>query len=646
MLRLFSAFPSASLAACNPQSWTCTNGDCIDATSICDGTVDCADRSDETPALCSANSCPKFAFRCAYGACVAGQKECNGIADCADGSDEVTANCPAATDAIVFACDDRDRPNQFRCRSGDQCVSGESQCDGKRDCRDGSDETVELCVRQYCPRSTFRCAYGGCVSGRFRCDGKVDCADGSDELASLCQSTAGGNSNSVGDAPTRTPPTVASTAPQCVLQLPRNMRATYAAPPFQPLDDGTPVASLVSLVLRCADGWSMHDPKLGAIEETAHFCLPDGSWASAPPLCERRCSAATLAGASTQTDCDYQRISIACTTTPGGGMRPGTIARVRCRHGYRKPDGAVNDLVVCGADGLWNRTPMRCEQVCGVDGSPTGTAYIVGGEVTNNTLVPWHVGVYSDVDAPGSFSQICGGTILTNRLVISAAHCFWSKVDNRFQNVAHFRVAMGKYYRSWDAAEPLSVQRLPVQEIRGVQGYADHSDLYNADLVLLVLPEVIQFRSYVVPICVELNLQFNDRFVVGGLDSLVAGWGLTATGGASSDVLKVISLPTVSFDECRRKVPASFQRFVTTDKFCAGFLDRAESVCQGDSGGGLVTWREAADGQRTFFLRGLVSSGVNRALSCDSDKYTVFTNVHYYSDLIASLMSDLESRDR
>lgn len=174
--------PHTVSAACAAGSqWQCLDGGCIDITQQCDGPADCADRSDETAALCFGTSCPAWSFSCAYGACVSGDKRCNGKADCADGSDELPSMC-GNTSTRVDGGDTAGRcAGQLRCRSG-ECVHADGACDGKIDCADGSDETVEQCALQYCPPFAFRCAYGGCVHGGARCNGRVDCADGSDEL--------------------------------------------------------------------------------------------------------------------------------------------------------------------------------------------------------------------------------------------------------------------------------------------------------------------------------------------------------------------------------------------------------------------------------------------------------------------------------
>ncbi len=70
----------------------CLNGDCVNATLICDGTSDCPDDSDED------KCCGKDQFRCNDGQCIEGRKACDGKNDCNDNSDE-TLPCKIITGA-------------------------------------------------------------------------------------------------------------------------------------------------------------------------------------------------------------------------------------------------------------------------------------------------------------------------------------------------------------------------------------------------------------------------------------------------------------------------------------------------------------------------------------------------------------------
>ena len=74
------------------------------------------------------------------------------------------------------------------------------------------------------------------------------------------------------------------------------------------------------------------------------------------------------------------------------------------------------------------------------------------------TETPWHVVIYKDNE------HICGGTIISERVVISASHCF-SIATNNIQGIDYnrFKVAAGKVKRALDEVES------PAAQIRGIQ---------------------------------------------------------------------------------------------------------------------------------------------------------------------------------
>ncbi|XP_052863350.1 basement membrane-specific heparan sulfate proteoglycan core protein [Anopheles cruzii] len=116
--------------ACAVNEATCSNGDCILKTQICDGNRDCQDGSDETS--CSRyQKCEPNQFKCRNNKCILKTWLCDGELDCNDGSDE--ENC--ATLPPNSPC----RYDEYQCRSG-QCIPKSFQCDTHADCLDKSDE--------------------------------------------------------------------------------------------------------------------------------------------------------------------------------------------------------------------------------------------------------------------------------------------------------------------------------------------------------------------------------------------------------------------------------------------------------------------------------------------------------------------------
>ena len=50
----------------------------------------------------------------------------------------------------------------------------------------------------------------------------------------------------------------------------------------------------------------------------------------------------------------------------------------------------------------------------------------------------------------------------------------------------------------------------------------------------------------------------------------LAGWGKTEN-ETPSDILLYVDLPYIVYRQCINEVPQAFRRYITTDKFCAGF---------------------------------------------------------------------------
>lgn len=78
---------------------------------------------------------------------------------------------------------------QVQCKFDGSCIARNLTCDNKYDCRDGWDETLELCYRN-CKLGEFQCGNGACINSTLVCDNKVDCLDSADELRNVCQDEA------------------------------------------------------------------------------------------------------------------------------------------------------------------------------------------------------------------------------------------------------------------------------------------------------------------------------------------------------------------------------------------------------------------------------------------------------------------------
>ncbi|XP_037503039.1 low-density lipoprotein receptor-like [Rhipicephalus sanguineus] len=111
--------------------------------------------------------------------CIRVALRCDGKRDCKDGTDEDAVACLNKT-----SCPS----GQFTCRStlegSATCLPRTFLCDGFKHCVDGSDE--DCCESRICDPGEFRCDGGQCISQHSTCDDKRDCQDGSDENLMLC----------------------------------------------------------------------------------------------------------------------------------------------------------------------------------------------------------------------------------------------------------------------------------------------------------------------------------------------------------------------------------------------------------------------------------------------------------------------------
>lgn len=364
-----------------------------------------------------------------------------------------------------------------------------------------------------------------------------------------------------------------------------------------------------------------------------NWCLSDKWQIATVSDCKPKCAASRVSSISYVTQCSLEvnGISEDVTCRSGDMVDPGTEARIACQTGYRS--SVREQELVCQADGNWDKQAFPCSQICGQEGA-SGTPYIVGGVQTKNSKVPWHIGIYTLTDLNAEPTYICGGSIVSAKVIVSAIHCFWDPTTRQLNPVEQFRIVAGKYYSRFnDGREKNSFQVMHVSNIYYPEEYQHGHTFYDHDLAVVVLDKHIEFKSHIAPVCLEYNLGPEERFVEPGWMGRIAGWGLESEGGSVSDALKMIELPVVGRSECLEKVPLTFQPFLTGDKFCAGKQYEGIGLCTGDSGGGFVVPKKV-NGKQYFFLRGVVSVGQNNKGNCDSNQYTLFTNVNHYVEFI------------
>ncbi|KAF0289471.1 Trypsin-7 [Amphibalanus amphitrite] len=220
------------------------------------------------------------------------------------------------------------------------------------------------------------------------------------------------------------------------------------------------------------------------------------------------------------------------------------------------------------------------DQCCGV---ANRASRIVGGVQTEVNEYPWQAGLVST----GGSRTWCGGTVINNRYVLTAAHC-----TADLQSASEIQVLLREHRIGTSDGEI----RYSVAQI------IDHPSYTNAsgsgyDFSLLKLSSTIDFSSLdnkVAPACLPTGGEFAN------VSAIVSGWGTTSSGGSQATVLREVTVQTMTNDQCRR----AYGSTINSSMLCAGDDDGGKDSCQGDSGGPLVT-----DVSGRYTLIGVVSWG-------------------------------------
>lgn len=217
---------------------------------------------------------------------------------------------------------------------------------------------------------------------------------------------------------------------------------------------------------------------------------------------------------------------------------------------------------------------------------------IVGGNDTDIKLHPWQISLQIKK------KHLCGGSLITKQWVVTAAHC----IDDP-NEWPDFTVVAGT--TKWD----VSGQRLGIKSVI-VHEQWDNVSLSN-DIALLELVSNTTIEN-----AEPVQLPPTENFTLPiGANISATGWGLTTEGGNLSEILQVVTLEYLPFEDCARAYS-----ILTPMMLCAGGSPvGGKGTCQSDSGGPAIYEND--------ILVGITSFGSGCALPNYPD---VYTNVAKY----------------
>lgn len=261
---------------------------------------------------------------------------------------------------------------------------------------------------------------------------------------------------------------------------------------------------------------------------------------------------------------------------------------------------------------------MGCDAKDDVAVITDSPARIVGGHESQPSSRPYQVSLYQSYG--GSWSHICGGTLIDANWVLTAAHCTHRTSANAFR----VRVGVHTLSNSYEGETIEVAQKIEHPEY--------NSETSNNDICLLKLASPADVSQY--PPALLPTTQIMDQAASAGDYVVVSGWGATREGGSGSNDLLETSVPIVSNSECQS---AYRESTITDNMLCAGFRSGGKDSCQGDSGGPLV-----AEVGGTFYNVGVVSWGIGCARP---NRYGVYAQTINYIDWIKSAIGDVEAHE-
>uniref|UniRef100_A0A8B9H028 trypsin n=1 Tax=Astyanax mexicanus TaxID=7994 RepID=A0A8B9H028_ASTMX len=220
---------------------------------------------------------------------------------------------------------------------------------------------------------------------------------------------------------------------------------------------------------------------------------------------------------------------------------------------------------------------------------------IVGGYECTPYSQPWQVSLNVGY-------HFCGGSLVNENWVVSAAHCYKSRIEVRLGE-HNIQVTEG------------TEQNIPSSKVIRHPSY--DSWTIDNDIMLIKLSTPARLNSNVQPVALPKSC------AAAGTRCTVSGWGNTMSSTADRNKLQCLEIPIIADKDCDNSYPG----MITDSMFCAGYLEGGKDSCQGDSGGPVVCNGE---------LQGVVSWGYGCA---EKDHPGVYAKVCKFSSWLQQTMS-------
>ncbi|CAL8078739.1 unnamed protein product [Orchesella dallaii] len=178
--------------------------------------------------------------------------------------------------------------------------------------------------------------------------------------------------------------------------------------------------------------------------------------------------------------------------------------------------------------------------------SPLPHPYIVNGKDAEKNEFPWQV----SLQLHSKSSHRCGGSILNDRYILTAAHCLYR---NAYTSKQKMKIIVGDYIL--DTEKDGEHEEFEIEKIIVHYNYKPTESHIN-DIAVIKLKETIKFNDKVQPICLP-----SEGTEVYNKSAIVSGWGrLNGTDpAATASRLQKLDVKIIMNSECKELVKKEYE---------------------------------------------------------------------------------------
>lgn len=278
-------------------------------------------------------------------------------------------------------------------------------------------------------------------------------------------------------------------------------------------------------------------------------------------------------------------------------------------------------------------------------------AKVIGGEVAADGAWPWQVALLVGGAPVSTDSQFCGGSMVMDRWVLTAAHCVhMPQEDGSFADLRPDEVSI---LVGTNTLTPGSGDLIPVEAVFRHPSYSGNQFDFDIALIKLSRAPQVPYQTVEVP-----DAEYGDILNQQGVTTIVTGWGLQE-GAAPSPQLRQAQIQVLDRELCNTamlearaedaaggfgyavqtlgvaeqdayaiwdELIAKAPKPVSENMICSGTFEGGKTSCNGDSGGPLVVPVEGGG----YIQAGIVSWGLSATSGqgCEETAlFSAYTNI-------------------